>query len=655
MLSTIRAFAKSPYAAVLIALLIVSFAVFGIRDVFRAKVADAVIVAGGRTVSAADYKRAFDGYKAQVEQQAGRSITPELAAANGLDRQVLEGVATRESFADLLNNIGLRPADKLIAAEIQKIPAFFDQVSGRFDEKAYKQKLGENGMTPAVFESRMRDEITQDQVAKGLIAGMRAPRAYTAMAAIYGLESRDLGYFVVEPGSVPQPAAPTDAQLTELMKQNASQLTRPEFRILTVARFSPALVSAGLAVDEADVKKRFDYRKDTLSTPPTRTIIQIPAKDPAVADQIGQRLAKGETPSAIARSLGVEAITYADKPQTAIPDHKVAAAAFALPVGQVAPVRGDLGLAVVKVVSATPGRAVTLEEVRPAIEAEIRKDAASEKVYALTQTYDDAHQGGANLAASAAKAGVPVVTIGPLTQTGRDLQAQPVPGLSQKLMETAWALPAGGESEVEDAGGGEFFAVRVEKIIPPALPQLAEVKPKLLQYWRMRELTKAMQARADGLAARVKGGETLDAVAASAGARVVRVPAISRQTAGQNPLLSQDMLARIFTSRPGETFTAGFNRLGFVVGRLEAIHTGDGATIARMAEDLRPQMSQAFVRELGESANAAARRKVKVVIDANRAREAIGLEPIDPKSVDGKGPGKSARSGGPAGKPGLAK
>ncbi len=364
--------------------------------------------------------------------------------------------------------MGIIPSDKLIVAEINKIPAFFDQVSGRFDKKAYQQKLGENGLTPAKFEGVMRDEIAQQHVGTGLVAGMRVPRAYTAMGAIYGMESRDIAYFPVEPTSVPQPALPTDAQLTAFMKENSAQLTRPEFRVLTVVRFSPQLVGASLPVDEAELKKRFDFRKDTLSTPETRTIVQIPAKDPAAAQQIGQRLAKGEAPAAVAKSLGVEVLTYDSKPKTAIADRKVADAAFRMLPGQMAPVPGDLGLAVVKVVSVTPGRAVTLDEVRPALEAEIRKDAAAEKVYALTQAYDDAHQGGSTLAESAQKAGVPAVTIGPLTKNGRDQQGQPVQGLTQKLVETAFTLPAGGESEVEDAGGGEYFAVRVEKI-PAAL------------------------------------------------------------------------------------------------------------------------------------------------------------------------------------------
>jgi peptidyl-prolyl cis-trans isomerase D len=635
MLSAIRAFAKSKAAMVLFGLLIVSFAVFGIgnRDMLRPRISNAVITAGSRSIGPAEYKRAFDGFKAQVEQQVGQPITPEMAAANGLDRRVVEGLATREAYADLLNKIGIHPSDTLIISEIQKIPAFFDQVSGRFDKISYQRRLQENNLTPATFEQTVRDQITDQHATTGLIVGMRAPRAYAAMAAIYTLESRDIAYFAVEPTTVPQPAAPTDEQLAQLMKENAAQLTRPEFRTLTVVHFSPAEVAANTPVDPAELQKRFNFRKDTLSSPETRTVIQIPAKDAAAAAQITQGLAKGADPALVAKQAGVEAITYAGKPQSAIPDKKVAAAAFVAPTGQTATVKGDLGLAVVKVVSVTPGRAVTLEEVRPALEAEIRKDAASEKVYALTQAYDDAHQGGATLAAAAAKAGVPAVTMGPLAQNGHDMQNQPIPGLTPKIVQTAWTLPAGGESEVEDAGNGEYYAVRVEKIIPPAMPPLAEIRPMLANAWTKRELVKAMQARADAFAARLKKGESLEAVAAAAGSTVTRAPGIDRQSAQQNTTQSQDILVKTFTSRPGDVFTAQNSHFGLVAGKLEAVHVGDPVTVARMAEQIRPQMTNGYYREINESAHLAARHEVKVTIDANKAREAIGLEPIDPKAA----------------------
>jgi peptidyl-prolyl cis-trans isomerase D len=636
MLSAIRAFAKSWVAAVLIGLLIVSFAVFGIRDVFHGSVSNDVVTAGHRSVSAADFKREFDSQKSRIEQQMGQPVPLETAIANGLDRRVLDYVATREAFAALLQKAGVKPSDKLIVSEIQKIPAFFDQVSGRFDKESYQRRLADNGMTTDVFEQMMRDEIAEQHLGTAIVQGVRIPRAYAALAAIYGSESREVAFFTVDPATVPQPALPTDAQLIAFMKENAAQLTQPEFRVLTVVRFSPALVAGNLPVDAAELKKRYDFRKDTLSTPETRTIVLIPAKDAATSQQIVGRLGKGENPITVAKAVGVDAVTYENKPQSAVQDRKAAAAAFAMPSGQVSPVQGDLGVSVVKVIAVTPGKVVTLEEARPMREAEIRKDAAAEKVYSASQAYDDAHQAGSSLAEAAQKAGVPAITIGPLSQQGRDPQGQPVGGLTQKLVETAFALPAGGESEVTEAGQGEYFAVRVEKIIPPAMPPLAAVKPQLVRVWMLREIGKRMEARANDLAARVRKGEVLESVAASIGSQVGRIPALDRRSASQNREVSQELLAGVFTAKPGEVFVARNNRFGYVVGKLVSVSAGEGPTLARMTEAARPQMTVELFRELEETARSAARQEMKVRVSETRARAALGLEPLEPAKAGGK-------------------
>jgi len=626
MLSALRDFAKSPVAIALIGLLIVSFGFFGIRDVFRAHAKDAVVVAGSRTVTGADYRREFDMVRKRAEQEMGQPVTAEIAAANGLDRQVLQGLALREGFSELMRRMGIRPSDKQIADEIGKIPAFANPVSGQFDKTQYVQRLAQNELTPQKFEGALRDEMAEQQFVAALMGGFQAPRAYAALAAVYALESRDISYLAVGPTDVPRPPAPTDDQLAAFMKENASRLTLPEFRVLTVVRFSPAQF-ANLPVDEAEVRKRYDFRKDTLSTPETRSLVQIPAKDAAAAQAIAARLQKGEAPAAVAKSLGVDAITYDNKPQSAIPDHKLAAAAFQLQPGQVSVVQGDIGPAVVKLNAVAPGKAVSFEEARPAIEAELRKDAAADKVNAESQAYDDAHTKGANLAEAAQKAGVAPATIGPVSRDGRDAQGQQVQGLSQKLLDTAYGLPAGGESDVTDAGGGEYFAVRVDKIVPPAMPALATIKPQLVQAWTMRQLVAAMQAKAETLAAQVRKGQSLEAVGAGANVKLVHAPGVARQTAQQNPLMSPDILGDAFGGKLGDVFVArGPNAI--VVGKVDAIHPGDPAALARAAEQSRPQMSQTVFRELGEAAEQAARVKVKVKVDYNRAREAIGLQPL---------------------------
>lgn len=631
MLLAVRKFAKSWVAALLIGLLIVSFALFGINDVFKGGTSNYVVTAGSRKVSTADFKREFDNFRKGAEQQVGQPITSEMAAANGLDTRVMNEVATREAFGEMLSKIGVKPSDSLITRELQKIPAFFDQVSGRFDKNLYAQRLKDNGLTPPAFEVIMRDQVAENHLASAMANGLRVPRAYTALGAIYGLESRDVGYFTVDPRNVTAPALPTDAQLTELMKENAAALTRPEFRVLTVVSFSPTMVSANLPIDPAELQKRYEFRKDTLSRPETRSLVQIPVKDAASAQVVAARLAKGEAPAAIAKSLGVDAIDYADKPRTAIADPKVGQAAFSLPAGQIAPVQGDLGFAVIRVSKITPGQAVTLEQIRPQLEAELRKDAAAEKVYEMTQAYDDAHGGGANLADSAKRANVPAVTIGPVSAQGAGLDGQPVSGVSPKLLASAFGLPQGGESEVEEAGNGEYYALRVEKIIPKSLPPLAEVKPQLVRVWMTREMVKRLQTKADELAARVKKGETLEAVAASIGARVGHATSIDRQNAGQNKVLSRDALIKTFDAKSGEVYTAEAATFGLVVAKLEAIRAPTGTTLARITEESRPQMTEAIFREIQADAQKAAAALVKVKTYPNNARVAIGLEPLDPK------------------------
>ncbi|WP_091739622.1 peptidylprolyl isomerase [Phenylobacterium immobile] len=632
MLTAFRAFAKSWVAAVLIGLLVVSFAVFGLNDVFRTNFGGAVIVAGSRKVQPAEFKQAFERYKADLDQRFGQPIPLEMAIERGVDRQVLTGMAEQASLAALLDKMGVRAADTLVAKQIAQIPAFFDRVSGRFDKTAYASMLAQNGLTTERFEQDMRDEIATQHLQSALFEQFEAPRAYGALAAIYGLESHDIGYVAVQPQNVPAIGLPTDAQLQAFMDENRAQLLRPEQRVLTVVRFDPALAGAATTVDPAELQKRYAFRKDTLSTPETRSLVQIAAKDAAAAQRIAAQLQAGAEATTVAKSVGVDAINYADRPQTSIADRKAAAAIFATPAGAVRTVQGDLGLSVVKVLKITPGRQVGLEEIRPQLEAEIRKEAAAEKVYALSQAYEDAHQKGASLSEAAQKAGVAAVTIGPLSKDGRDDRGAPVAGLTQKLVETAFELPAGGESDVTAEQEGRYFAVRVERVIAPAMPPMAEVKPALTRVWTQREMMKRLQAKADELSVRLSKGESLAAIGAGIGVQPVRVAGLDRRNAGQHPNFSPDFLTKALEGKAGDVFTGQIAPFGVAVAKIEATRPGDPAQLALATQQTRPQMTGTLLQELVGSLRAGARNSVKPKVDANAARAALGLPPIDAKA-----------------------
>jgi len=238
---------------------------------------------------------------------------------------------------------------------------------------------------------------------------------------------------------------------------------------------------------------------------------------------------------------------------------------------------------------------------------------------------------------------VPSMTIGPVTAQGVGAQGQPVPGLTPKILEAAFALPAGGESDIQEVGNGEYFAVRVERVIPKSMPPLAEVKPQLTRVWMMREMVKRMQAKADTFVARLNKGETLEAVATSAGTQVARVAGLDRQNAEQSQALSRDALVKAFGAKPGEVFVAEDPRFGLVVAKLEAVRAPSGPNLARLTEEGRPQMTMGVFREIGETARRAARQEIKVKIYPDKARLALGLEPLKEDSKAGAA-GKAEKS-----------
>jgi peptidyl-prolyl cis-trans isomerase D len=319
----------------------------------------------------------------------------------------------------------------------------------------------------------------------------------------------------------------------------------------------------------------------------------------------------------------------------------VADAVFALAAGQVSPpIAGDLGVSVVKLTQINPATMPSLESQRPAIEAELRTQAAQAKAYEQTQTFQDAHDGGANLVDAATKAGALVLTTAPIAASGVDQTGQPVPGLTPDALKTAFELPSGGESELIEAGKGEYFAVRVEKVIPSAMPPLAEIREPLAQQWQLDQLLQRMKVKADELVGRVKKGESLEAVAASSQTKVQRVPNITRQNARQFQGLGRDLLMAAFGAKPGAPFVAR-GQQGGLSGRRDR----EGASGRARADgpDHRGNAPTNLARPAArrrQAAQDAAKTQLKTKVNLTLARQAIGVDTSALPAEDGKAPAK---------------
>ncbi|MBU1347430.1 MAG: peptidyl-prolyl cis-trans isomerase [Alphaproteobacteria bacterium] len=626
MISLFRDFAKSKWAIGLFVLLILSFAVVGgtQMDVFGGLGPKHIISAGDRSVDATQFRADFERIRAQVQEQENRPLTTEELVQSGIHTRYLEGQTQRLGFLAWAYNAGIRPSKELVLSRIREIPAFFNQITGQFDQNQYEQALAAQNVTPVQLEEEFRDTAVSEHFASAIQAGLRTPRIYGALIAGRALEVRDGRWFTVTQAMAGTTDAPTEAQLTAFLSENAAQLRRPEFRIASVVLFNDAAGSAPPAITEDRIVERFEFRKDGLSTPERRTFTTLTAPDRAAADRIAAALRAGQSPAAVAEANRIQPAEYTAQPQSALPDPAVGTAVFGLTSGQVsAPIQGRVGFTVAKVTEITPGAPATLEGVREAIVAELQEEDAKARIYSRVEAYEKARTDGKTLAAAAAEVGARIVQLPPFTEDGRLPDGQPMNAPPQ-ILQNAYTLTKGAESEVIDAGQGQYFVLRLDDIRPAALPALAEVREPLARQWVQRENARRLTTKAEELAARVRGGEDIAAVASSAGATLTTRTGLQQNQEAQTAV-GDGVLQGLFGQGRGQVFTGPASETALVVGRVDAIRAAPVETTAPLADQIRPRLSQDLVQAAGDMLVTAGARSVKAANDPEAALAALGV------------------------------
>jgi len=625
MLTAFRAFAKSKWAIGLLVLLALGLVVTGgtQADVLANLGPRHVVSAGDRNLGQAEFRGELDRIREQAQQQSGRAIDFEELIGQGGLRQYLEQKSQQLGFVNWAWKAGIRPGKELVLRQIRQAPAFFDNVTGQFSEEQYRTALAESNATPEMFEAQLRDQYSTQHYGAALGAGMRLPRIYGAILASQALETRDARWFAVTQAMAGSAGAPSDAQMTTMMNENADQLRLPESRTASVVLFDDGATPA-TALTEARIEERFNFRRDALSLPERRSFVTLTAPDRAAADRIAAALRAGQSPADVARANSIQPAEYVDTPRSALGDAAVATAVFGLAADEVsAPVQAGVGFVVARVTGIQPGRAVSLADVREQVITELRAEDARAAVFRRVEAYEKARQDGKTMDIAVREVGARVIRIPPIRQDGKLRNGQDInPPLPPQLIQAIWNLGKGAESEVVDMGQGQYFVVRLDDIIPAALPPLAGIREPLARQWTLRENARLLNTRASALAARVRGGEDLAAVAASVGARLQTGTGLNRQSSEQN---GQGLIAGVFSSARGEPFSQPNTADTFVIGRTDRITAAVPALAAPMAEQFRARMAGEHTNAVGEVAIASAGARSKTEFDEPLARTSLGL------------------------------
>ncbi|WP_193170594.1 SurA N-terminal domain-containing protein [Nisaea nitritireducens] len=637
MLQLIRSRVTSIFVKALFVLLIASFAVWGIGDIFLGSpTGKAAIEVGNVEITTAEVLDEFE----RVRRTTGLQMTAQEAAEIGLLDQVMDDLANRALFIAESDDLGLAVGEDLVRQRIGEMPAFKDQ-TGQFNPDLFRQVLYRAQLSEDGFVRLLREEIMRDQIVNAVTAGVGAPAVATDVLYRYRNERRVAQLVTLDVKSLPEPAAPTDSQLDSFYNDNKERYRAPEYRSATVLSLTAEALAADIEVSEDRLRESYETRLDEFRSEAQRTVDQIFLADKETADKAAAALNEGQSFEAVAKdiadlpagALSLGTVTRTDLDGTALAD-SIFSAELNVPT---APVESDLGWHIFRITDIAEESTQPFADVKEQLKADIAQNDALDRIFEIANQIEDALAGGDTIEEAAKAVDVDVQTFAALDDQGRDADGNQTGGVVRdpSFRATLFATPLNDQSQLEETRDGGYFILRVDGIAESAIRPLDAVKEQVKLNYMEEQRAAANLLRAQELVkASASGG--LAAAAATAGYDVVTTEPFARTGDGLPEGAPADVAEIAFSLKVGDIGMSE-DLTEVYITELSAIQ---GAELSDGAADPLGQQLKAGI----------ASDAVEILVTALRKSHDVSINPALPLSViqgvDQSGGSYTQQSGG---------
>jgi peptidyl-prolyl cis-trans isomerase D len=582
MLESLRKNSAGFVAKALIGLLAISFAIWGIGDIFRGVGVNDVAQIGETRIPTEAFRQEYQERLQQIGQQMGRGVTPEQARAFGLDRQVLGEMVSEAALDSKTKQLGMNVSNEELIVRIHNTPAF-KNAAGQFDPNRFYEVLRNANFTEARYLDSERSLMLRQQLGRSLSADLSSPQVLREALRRYEAEERTVQFIELTAEQVKDLPAPTPETIETYFKDNATAFRAPEFRKLTVLPLTAEALASEIKITDEELKTAYERVRDRLGEPERRELDQIVVTDQAEADKLAERFAAGAKFEEIVaeRKLNASDTSLGLVARREIVDPAVADAAFSIAIGEVSkPVKGRFGTVFLRVSKIEPGKQPTFEEIAQPLRQDLALSRARNAILDRHDKIEDERAAGSHLAEVAEKVGLKAITIDAVDRSGRGPDGKPienVPGLRQ-LLDEAFVTDVGVEADpVEIDRGSGYVWFEVREVTPSRDRKFEEVRDRVEARWRDEQVTKRLAERAEAIRAKLDAGESF-ATAAPEVPFVQTREKIKRD--GTVEGLDRSALSAIFQTASGKAgVTNRPDGVGRIVYRVTAVETPVGAGV----------------------------------------------------------------------------
>jgi len=605
MLEFLRRGVQSWYFKGLFGLLVISFAIFGIGDIFRnTSPRDAAITVGDKEISGREVFDALRRRMNTLSRRLGTDISIEQARQFGIVDQTVSALVNDALYDAEAKDLGVVASDAAVTARI-KAERNFRGATGGFDRAVFEQTLASNGLSEQQFVNQLRRAIIREQILGGIAPSVSPSSRLVEQLFRWREESRiaELIAIKIDPSSTVD--APDDSKLQAFYKENQADFVAPEYRKILYVAITPEAVADEIAVPEEALREAYKDRIDEFSAPAQRILQQIVLPDEKTAKLAEKQLAEGRDFLAVAKELANQdatATNLGDMAEADLPA-ELSGPVFKLGKGETSPpLKGPFGWHIFRVNDVKPARTRSFEEVRKVLRDEIARDKTADALVEMANALEDALGGGATLEEAASQLNIPLGQIDAINRQGRGSDGKPVVSkpADPRFLQVAFDTPEGEESPLIETDQGGYLILRVDGVTPSTTRPFEAVRDEVLRKWQAMRRRELVEEKANDALKRLKDGQQFADIAKEFGLTVKTSAPFTRQGRGADADLPRTLVSDLFTVKTGQP-AIGETSGGYTVAVLKEVRQADATTesgkkkLAALGDALRGQITSDII------------------------------------------------------------
>jgi len=549
MLNILRKRAQSTVIQAMVLLIAVVFIFWGVGTNLNNN-RNAVATVNGEEIPIQDYQRAYDRAVENYRQQFGGRIPPGLLESLNLKGQVVGQLIRAELFRQGAAEMGLAISKEATQRTIKKMDAF--QENGQFNLGRYKEVLSRNRLTPTSFEGGIRNDMLTGLVVETI--GSFAVLPETEMRGWLDFSEREinLGVRAVKSSDFEDKVEVDDAELATWFEQHKTEYTSESKVRLRYLEFDFDKDMDQVQVTDDALRARYASERARFTIPEQRharhILFKVTEQDDQqtveekkkLAENVLARIRKGEDFAKLARQYSEGPtkdsggdLGFFSQGRMVKPFDDVV---FSMQTGTVSdPVRTSFGFHIIKLEEVRPATTRSFDEVKDGL----AKDMKKEEVKGITfKRASDAYEGimrAGSIDKYSEQSGETVV------ETNFFSRSQPPSGITADpgFLQAAFGLGKGELSSLVELKNG-YVIVFVDDVLEPVVPELADVRERVVQdYRREKAVDLARAAAAEELAQAREQGRL--------GGEIIKETGFVKRTAPQTADVPAEVITDAFS------------------------------------------------------------------------------------------------------------